>query len=130
METDETTPLEELTVLLRRERTRWRAWFAGLLVVVVSLGVLGVQAVRASEERARLACETREDYRHVIREIVDYVSRPRGSMDLTGFPGFDQLDPATQGYFENITAALAANSGDGNQELRDFVTPLLPNERC
>lgn len=124
----EETPLDELADLLRSERRRWRAWFAGLVVVVSGLALLGIQAISASEERSRLACETRNDYRHVIGEIVDYVTQPGDGIDLTVVPGFESFSPEQQQYLRNLSAGLS--DGDGNEQFRKFVAALIPEESC
>lgn len=126
----EDAPLSELTELLRQERNRWRAWFAGLAVVVVGLGLLGQQAVRAGEREDQRACETRNDFKDLVAEIIDYVTRGGPSLDLTGFDGFADLDEPVRIYFQHITAALAASGEGGNQAFRDFAEPLLTPESC
>lgn len=122
------TPLDELAVLLRKQSRRWRAWFAFLAFVVGGFGVLGLQANLAAEERARLACETRQDYRHIIDEIVNYVSQPSAAVDLTAVPGIESFSPEQRQYLRNVSAGLSDT--DGNQEFRDFVEPLIPEETC
>lgn len=107
---------------------RSRRTVAALWMVGSALAVLWLIQYRAEEDKARqtrqiaLLCQAVSSNREAVRDIVNDTGG--GGTDLTKVPSFQDLDPATQKYLSDLTAALQAAAQQPNP-FRDRASKRL-----
>lgn len=126
-----------------------KLFVVGPYLLVILVGVLGFRALEGqqadlkSESVSR--CFDRQADRTVLRKLVELATTPSaggGVGDLTKLDGFDELDPATQRFFENIVSGMrqATSSSDPTdpssstsippQTLKDRLLAEIPPVDC
>lgn len=92
--------------------------FVALLMLVVWM----------DQNREQQTCEEAQAGRAVLREVVTIATEGNGSTDLTGVPGFDQLDAETQVFLENLAVVTAGS--DSRETLRARLLDAIPEIEC
>lgn len=70
-----------------------------LMLLVVVPGYVRIEGI------INQACDDRRDQAVLLRGLVELSDDGRGSINLTGFESFKDLDPETQRYLRDVEAA-------------------------
>lgn len=102
-----------------------RGW---LLIVVPYLLIVAVATWAGVQYQHSLdiGCHRQRDDRTALRALVVKAYQPSSpGLDLATIQGFDELDPATQSYLRNLSAAINAGGNTANRE-QDALATIPP----
>ncbi len=110
----------------------WRQWRRGWLLIVVPYLLIITVATLAGiqyQHSIDVGCRRQRDDRTALRALVVKAYTPQSSstLDLSKIAGFDELDPATQRYLENLSTALNSSGGtvaQREQAALDIIPPI------
>ena len=99
-----------------------------LIVLVAGPGYLRIEHI-VDEQKAIItqACEDRRDQKIILRQLVE-LSDDGGQLNLTGFPSFKELDPATQQWVRDLQDA--ANQSPRPSQFVKNALALLDVPQC
>lgn len=81
------------------------AFVYSTITFLVALGAVQ----RAYDQTQRDDCKQRQEGRETLRNVIVVATTPSaGRLDLTAVPGFENLDPATQDFFRNLSPPRVA----------------------
>jgi len=126
-------------------RTRW-FWVKTAFAVLALSSIFGhytqyrilqdstdEQVARTHHEALQdhLNCEHGNDLREAVRDLIRQSYSAGVSLDLTKLPSFNDLDPATQRAFAEITNILKSNADPAVQQDRvNQALMLVPLSDC
>lgn len=113
-----------------QKRVLWlRRWTWLKIASIFYMGLfvfsLAVLQVRDDDQRERdrqeeiqndyKNCLSGNDVRIQVRDLIVQAYSQGSTLDFTAVPGFEDMDIATQIYFENLTELLSSSDGDPEQ---------------
>jgi len=100
----------------------------GAYALIILVGFAGFRKIE--DDRAE-SCQSTKAGRAALRTVIDIATTPSGGpVDLTKIEGFDQLDPSTQAYLSNLSAALTRANMPGQPTLHDRLLAQAPPIDC
>lgn len=100
-----------------------------LMVLVAGPGYLRIEQILDEQHNIiTQACEDRRDQKIILRQLVELSDDGGGRLDLTSFPSFQELDPATQQWVRDLEDA--ANQSPRPSQFVENALALLDVPQC